>query len=123
MDLIGGFLAERCIQASIASVSADSLYRAYSEWCEENGERAITQRRLGMTLTERGFDRRKSGAAKRWHWFGVGLLKGDTDPTDPSDPDSGINAHARAYAGGTGTKGPMGPLGPSAERLPYRDAS
>lgn len=124
MDVLGAFLAECCVELEVASVSAGQLYAAYTEWCDESGERASSQRRLGMALSERGFERRKYGSAKRWHWFGIGLVSDLGDgPMDPSDPDSPIDA-SRAHAWArTGDKGSMGSMGPREEvqRLPYKD--
>lgn len=115
MDVVGGFLAESCVVADNAWVSAASLYRAYSTWCDDNGERAVSQRALGLVLTERGLERRQHGPDRRWHWFGVGL----SEPMNPLNPDSGITARAGARVGGTGNKGSMGSSVHPDARLPH----
>ncbi|HPM84554.1 MAG TPA: phage/plasmid primase, P4 family, partial [Candidatus Anammoximicrobium sp.] len=77
MDVLGDFIAERCLVADGCEVGASELFEAYKTWCEAAGEKAITQRRFGMQLTERGFqsDRFTAGQHKgRKCWRGVGLL-------------------------------------------------
>jgi putative DNA primase/helicase len=124
MDVLGAFLADSCVEADFALVSAENLYRGYVRWCSDNGEYAVSQKRLGAALTERGFERRKHGPAKRWHWFGIGLVsESEGNPLDPSDPESRIDAHVCAHAGGTGTKGAMGSMGsPSAAQPSLEDS-
>lgn len=123
MDLLGGFLSEKCVAMEVATASAHDLYRAYTDWCDENGERAVTQRRFGMSLTERGFDRQRMGASMRWHWLGIGLLTGQTDPTDPTDPDSVLQSPMCAYVREPQSKGRKGLLGLSEqENLPFKDS-
>ena len=73
MDILGGFIAELCILAPGVSGTAAELYKAYTAWADENGEkRPLTQRAFGMSLTERGFERGK-GAANKGIWRGIGL--------------------------------------------------
>ena len=88
MDVLGAFLDECCVVSEVAYVSSADLYRSYEDWCQANGERALSLRRLGPALVERGFERRKHGAGRRWHWFGFGLL----EPMNPSNPQLGLNA-------------------------------
>lgn len=111
MDLVGGFLSETCVVDPRAWVSAADLYSAYQHWCDDNGERPMSQKLLGGQLVERGFDRRKAGAENRWHWYGVGLLGGPPNPSDPSDPRSLFDAHTHTRGRGTETKGRMGSMG------------
>lgn len=74
MDLIANFLDECCNISSFASVWAGDLYDAYTAWCSVNGEKAHSQRRFGMSLTERGFIRER-GTAGRIRWLGIGLIE------------------------------------------------
>ncbi len=83
MDMLGTFLDDACIADPDARVQASDLYTAYTRWCDDNGERAVTQRRLGQALTERGFDRRKYGPARRWHWFGITVGSFDVSQVNP----------------------------------------
>jgi P4 family phage/plasmid primase-like protien len=52
-DHIAKFLDEKTISADKASVSKIALYQAYRDWCEENGERPITQNQLGREIKNR----------------------------------------------------------------------
>lgn len=73
MDTLAEFLAERCIIAPGASVPAADLYKAYTAWAEENGEKKLlSQRDFGLNLTERGFEG-KRGTGGRTVRHGIGL--------------------------------------------------
>jgi putative DNA primase/helicase len=83
-DVLGAFLADCCVVAPGAGpVAAGDLHDAYVMWASTNGEEPMSQRALGPALTERGFERRKHGASRRWHWFGVGLLAADREGVNP----------------------------------------
>jgi putative DNA primase/helicase len=120
MDVVGAFIAEECIVMAEAWASAGALYAAYVDWCDVNGERPVSQRRLGMALTERGHDRRKHGPDRRWAWFGIGLVN-PTGRKNPSDPDPGMNAHTRAHVSANPEMGSEGFKGSEQQRLPYKD--
>lgn len=65
-DLMGGFLDE-CTRATEAGyVLAKDLYAAYVRWCEDNGERARSQRQFGGALSERGFVRQRVRQGHSW---------------------------------------------------------
>ena len=65
MDLLGGFLGECCRLASNSEARAGDLYQAYLAWCQQNGEREVTQTTFGRKLVERGFRKRRSTGGKR----------------------------------------------------------
>lgn len=73
MDVLADFIEEYCRLGEEYRAAAADLYKAYTTWCADSGERPMSQHVLGAMLTERGFDRRKYGPTRRWHWFGVGL--------------------------------------------------
>ena len=76
MDVIGDFILECCNTGPGASATAKELYQAYGGWAESNGEkRPLSQRAFGMSLTERGFDR-KPGTGNISMWWGIGLKHG-----------------------------------------------
>ncbi len=93
MDVVGRFVGERCRVDSFAQVSAAMLYKAFRAWCQDTGERDLSQQSFGRRLSDRGFERvrRKSG---HW-WTGLGLLSGDPlgDPGDPFEPDLGLTGN------------------------------
>ena len=73
MDTLADFLAECCIAAPGTSVLASDLYKAYTRWAEENGEKKpFHQRDFGLILTERGFEGKRSTGGKAVRQ-GIGL--------------------------------------------------
>jgi putative DNA primase/helicase len=54
MDTIGNFLDEKTEAGE--SVLSKILYQAYTSWCEDSGDRPLTQRAFSQTLTEKGFE-------------------------------------------------------------------
>ncbi|MBN1975953.1 MAG: DNA primase [Anaerolineae bacterium] len=72
MDRLGGFLDDCCVIDDKAQAGASELYLAYSEWCEGNGERAVSGTRFGRQLAERGFDKERTNRGNVY--YGVGLL-------------------------------------------------
>jgi putative DNA primase/helicase len=74
MDIIGGFLKDRCFQRADLQEAAATLYANYKSWCESNGERPLTQQRFGVALADRGFTPNRTRRARFW----MGLKCGDT---------------------------------------------
>jgi putative DNA primase/helicase len=77
MDVIGGFLKDKCVERSDLRETATTLYSSYKSWCEANGERALTQQRFGIALTDRGFARTRTRRARFW----IGLKCADVGDT------------------------------------------
>lgn len=87
-DSIAQFLEERCetyeqavsgegepflsITAADYQVKNADIYKAYVEFCKENGEYVLSQRRLSQKLIERRFRQVNSGGRK---WEGLRVLK------------------------------------------------
>ena len=65
-DVFGAFLADACTLSADARVTAKELYAAYEHWCQQNGERPVSARAVGIRLSERGLQRIKSGAVRLW---------------------------------------------------------
>jgi putative DNA primase/helicase len=78
MDSFGAFIAERCVVDAEAWSAAAALYAAYVSWIEEVGERAVSKKRFGQRLAERGFTSKKNGAGYMV-WRGIGLRDGVTE--------------------------------------------
>ena len=70
-DVVGRFIADRCVVIEQAKAKAGDLYTAFREWAQEQGEPDMSGRRFGEALSERGFRQLRTNAA-RW-WSGVGL--------------------------------------------------
>lgn len=66
MDVLGNFLRECCVMSPGVSIRARELFRAYQEWCDENNERACSERFLGLRLKELGLERIRSAEARYW---------------------------------------------------------
>ncbi|MCA9726035.1 MAG: bifunctional DNA primase/polymerase [Candidatus Eisenbacteria bacterium] len=72
MDNIADFLDECTIDDDRATVSSRAIYRAYTKWCEESGERALSQKKLGEALREKGY---RDGRTKDGRfWGGLRLI-------------------------------------------------
>lgn len=83
MDVLGQFLADRCLSGPSYRVPATLLYEAYRRWCDASGEVASVQRAFGMGLTERGYERYKV-MGRSW-WRGLALVEETADPPEPVD--------------------------------------
>jgi len=72
-DLLGQFIADECIEGPGGTEASGELYRAYSEWCKDNGVQALAKRTLGLRMEERGFrQHRGTGGVRRWQGLKLG---------------------------------------------------
>lgn len=71
MDVLGQFIEERCVYG-VQSVSNTALYKSFSEWSIENGEKPRSQRWLTRALQDRGLRQAASRINGR-RWEGIGL--------------------------------------------------
>jgi putative DNA primase/helicase len=62
MDTIGHFLTEKTEVGD--SVYSKTLYIAYTNWCEEDGDKPITQRSFSQALTEKGYESKKTNRGR-----------------------------------------------------------
>jgi len=99
MDHLGDFLAERCVAEAPASLAAAELYESYLEWAKKNGEPALSNKALGLTLRERGFSPTRTKSERRW--LGLRLRT----PTDVAVTD---DESVTAPAGSPPTRGSQG---------------
>lgn len=89
MDVLSAWISECCIVGKGYETKASSLYKSYTDWCEQSGEAAQSQTKWGMRLTERGLrrDRRMVG----FFWVGIGLLDPNSmNPMNPYEPEKAI---------------------------------
>lgn len=71
-DHVGAFLAERCLMSPERTASAADVYTAYKLWCEQAGERPLSQRTLGLRLAERpGIAQGRTTNARMWRGVAV----------------------------------------------------
>ena len=73
MSAIETFLQECCLRDEQQMIQASHLYEAYKNWAEENNERIISMRSLGMRLAESGMDKTRLSSGN--HWIGIALNK------------------------------------------------
>jgi putative DNA primase/helicase len=74
-DLLGAFLTDHCVLGEACTVGATDLFVAYKEWAEENNEPALTQKKFGTALKERGegFTQERDSKTGRATWRGLRL--------------------------------------------------
>jgi len=72
MDIFGNFIQEKCIQKNEASINIKKLYKAYSDWCEEYNEHAVSERFFTLRLKEMGFVQDRTSTER--FWVGIGLV-------------------------------------------------
>ena len=79
MDVFGAFLKDRCVISKNAQVPTGQLYSEYKKWCEETGERPLSQQKLGGALADRNFQPFRKSRLRGW----VGLeLRDMNDGSD-----------------------------------------
>ena len=67
---IDDFVADVCSTGSEAKSLAGELYTSYARWCLDQGYLAHSQRKFGLELRARGYQRKRRGKGKHW-WMGV----------------------------------------------------
>ena len=72
MDVIGDFIRERCELKMGVCIRARELFKCYQDWCDENNERACSERFFGLRLKEIGIEQKRLGDGR--YWQGVCLL-------------------------------------------------
>jgi putative DNA primase/helicase len=80
-DRLGAFLDECCIVEQYARASKNDVYAAYDQWCRDSGEHAVSKKKLGLMLAERGFTEGRN--ERHRYWNGVGLLAGGFAGAEP----------------------------------------
>ena len=71
MDVIGNFLKEKCTVKSDVIIRIRELYKAYSDWCDDNNEHAVSERFFSMRLKDMGYDQYRTSEAR--FWIGLSL--------------------------------------------------
>ena len=71
MDPLANFITDCCEVEKLNEIYSKELYQAYTSWCEENGERASSQKAFAARLQEKGFDLTKDRKGKKW--YGISL--------------------------------------------------
>ncbi|MDR0442301.1 MAG: DUF5906 domain-containing protein [Treponema sp.] len=66
MDVIGNFLKDRCREDFDATIRIRELYKAYSDWCDDNNEHAVSERFFTLRLKEMGYEQGRTAEARFW---------------------------------------------------------
>ncbi len=66
MDIIGAFITDRCIDDKYGEVLMKELYGEYLKWCEENGERPMSQKSFSIRLEEKGYRKVRIKTGRLW---------------------------------------------------------
>jgi hypothetical protein len=78
------FYKERIETKDEASVSTNSLYRAYLTWCEEKGKEPMALALFGKGISELGIQKAK--VDKKMHYIGIALRSGAEAEEDKKLP-------------------------------------
>lgn len=70
MGPIDDFVADVCSTGDRAMTLAGELYTSYARWCLDHGYLAHSQRKFGLELRARGYERKRRGKGRHW-WIGV----------------------------------------------------
>lgn len=70
MGPVDDFVTDACATGGRAMMLAGELYTSYAHWCLDNGYLAHSQRKFGLELTARGYERKRRGKGRHW-WIGV----------------------------------------------------
>lgn len=70
-DTVGSFIRECCIVDPNVVTPSSLIYDIYRKWCEESGEFAESQTRLGLTLASRGFTNERDSRSGLRAWRGL----------------------------------------------------
>lgn len=70
MGPVGDFVTDACATGGRAMMLAGELYASYAHWCLDNGYLAHSQRKFGLELAARGYERKRRGKGRHW-WMGV----------------------------------------------------
>jgi putative DNA primase/helicase len=93
-DPISEFIKERCRVDPDAQTTAAALWKAYTEWCNENGCSQLDRKGFATRLKERGFKQDRIGHDRTRGWQGLccnsekDTLVDEADVRTPADATS-----------------------------------
>lgn len=73
-DVVQRFLTDCCLTQNTSEIRASVLYRAFVQWCAEEGETVRSQTRFGSVLAQKGYQKRRSAGIR---WMGLALKATD----------------------------------------------
>jgi putative DNA primase/helicase len=75
-DMLGLFLAEKCMINAHDHVKSSELFAAWVKWCQRENVDAGTHTAFGRELSDRGFDKEHRNVGNVW--LGIGLYADET---------------------------------------------
>jgi putative DNA primase/helicase len=72
MDRLAGFIEDVCFVEENATCTNSTIYAAYQQWCQQNGERTISHKGFTQRLEAKGYTRLRAHEGVR-QWRGIGL--------------------------------------------------
>lgn len=89
MDILGGFLADRCTMGETLVAPNKDVYLAYKSWAEDQGLRVQSHKWLTRQLLDRGY-KQDPGRASGREWLGFSILVPGKAPKPWGRPDQEI---------------------------------
>lgn len=84
-DVIGNFLDDKCEIGNDLQVTKKAMYAAYKTWCEDNGERTVSQKKFSGLLKDHAtVDEARMGRDMTHHWIGISLRETNESDTNAS---------------------------------------
>ncbi len=85
-DIIGDFIAEKCVKGKDKKIPVKELYSTYLKWCEENSEKfPLKKKTFSATLLERGgISRPDTKSNNAQTYFGIALQAATKEGEQPS---------------------------------------
>jgi len=73
MDPLADFIADFCVATENAQTKNSELWKAYSQWCKQNGEKyPLGRKKFSQVMMSKGFDQYNDGKSRIW--IGIGLV-------------------------------------------------
>lgn len=80
-DMLGEWIDDCLTVSDSSSETSAALYKSYKAWCEKNGFRCVTSKKLGMMLKDRGFAQ-SSGHSRGRMWKGLQVNRDAWDASE-----------------------------------------
>lgn len=78
-DVLGVFLDDCCRLGKDLTEGATVLYKRYREWCEDNGEKIISQTAFGRLLSGKGFISGRDETSRFWQGLELKYIKANDE--------------------------------------------
>lgn len=99
MDILGEFIADRCVLGPRLLVSKSELYDSYVTWCTGTAERPVSKREFTRLLESRGIGEGRTGHDRTRCYVGIGLKVTETWLRTNADSVS-VSAYSETKIGG-----------------------